>query len=176
MRTQKQIFYYSRRKLGLYFLFNVGLLALAILFTWSIFPDYQPIYYFALITCGISLIGSVLVLCIRLPVAKLDDVGIQIDHNQILPWSQIQSVDKISEHCWLITKDFLKIEPKHLTDYQMTFMQKISAQSRFGAFSVPLYAMDEHSALQIEKLIAHYMDIHSSDITPAHHAAKRKKD
>jgi hypothetical protein len=154
-------------------LFNVGLLALAILFTWSIFPDYQFIYYFALTTCGISLAGSVLVLCTRLPVAKLDEVGIKIDHNQILPWSQIQHVDKISERCWLITKDFLKIEPQPLTGYKMTFMQKLSAQSRFGAFSIPLYAMDEHSALQIEKLIAHYVDIQNTKVVS--HTSKRKK-
>jgi hypothetical protein len=174
MRIQKQIFYYSRRKLGLYFLFNVGLLALALLFTWSIFPDYRPIYYFALITCGISLIGSLLVLCTRLPVAQLDDVGIKIDRNQILPWSQIQSIDKISEHCWLITKDFLKIEPKPLTAYKMTFMQKLSAQSRFGAFSIPLYAMEKHNADQIEKLIANYLDIQGT--RPLRHTSKHKKD
>jgi hypothetical protein len=52
-------------------------------------------------------------------------------------------------------------------------MQKLSAQSRFGAFSIPLYAMDEHSALQIEKLIAHYVDIQNTKVVS--HTSKRKK-
>ena len=51
-------FYYSRRKIGLYLLLNFGLLALAALFTWSIFPDYAPIYMYALIACGISLLST----------------------------------------------------------------------------------------------------------------------
>lgn len=37
--TRTDVFYYSRRKLALYLLFNLGLLTLALFFTWVIFRN-----------------------------------------------------------------------------------------------------------------------------------------
>lgn len=45
--TRTDVFYYSRRKLALYLLFNLGLLTLALFFTWVIFPQYGLVYSFA---------------------------------------------------------------------------------------------------------------------------------
>lgn len=49
--TRTDVFYYSRRKLALYLLFNLGLLTLALFFTWVIFPQYGLVYSFAVGTC-----------------------------------------------------------------------------------------------------------------------------
>ncbi len=148
-----QIFYYSRQKLGLYFLFNLGLLSLAIIFTWSIFPDYQSIYYFALITCGLSILGSLYVLLIKQPLATITPKYIKIDHNNPLKWSQIKNVEITSFGHFGFSKTILKITPKKLRNYKMSIMQKITSSSKIGAFSIPLYAMSEEQAKAIEKTI-----------------------
>ncbi len=156
MAEKTQTFYYSRRKLGLYLLFNLGLLALAILFTWSVFPDYQPVYYFALITCCISILSSLFVFLIRMPLAVIDAEGIKIDHNQPLKWSQIKSVERDVSNYLGFEKPFLRIVPQKIGAYKMSFMQRLVGNSQFGAFSIPLYAMSDKNAKQIEKLIKEY--------------------
>ena len=155
--NNKQIFYYSRRKLGYYLLYNLGLLALALLFTWSIFPKYEPVYYFALITCCISILSALLAFLIRFAVITITDEGIKIDHNQPLKWSQIKKVEKTSTDDCFFAKEFLKITPQKIADYKMSFTQKISKHTHFGAFSIPLYAMDEKDAQKIEKLIKEHI-------------------
>ncbi len=157
MADKVQTFYYSRRKLGLYLLFNLGLLALAVLFTWSIFPDYQPVYYFALITCCISILSSLFVFLFRMPLAVIDANGIKIDHNQPLKWGQIKSVERQVSNYMGFEKPFLKITPQKIDAYKMTFMQRLAGNSHFGSFSIPLYAMSDNNAKQIEKLIDGYM-------------------
>ena len=150
---EKQIFYYSRQKLGCYLLFNIGLMLLALLFTWTIFPNYKPIFYFALIACNISILSSLIAFLARFSVATITDEGLKIDHNQPLKWSQIQKIEKVTTGEWYYAKDFLKITPKNIKDYKMGFMQKLSEKSPFGAFSVPLYAMSKKDAKKVEKLI-----------------------
>jgi len=156
MSQKAQIFYYSRRKLGIYLLFNLGLLAMAILFTWSIFPDYPPVYYFALITCGLSILSSLIVFLIRLPVAIINDKGIKIDRNQPLNWNQVKKVEKIVFRPFGFARPILKITPQKISNYKMTLVQKIVGHSHYGSFSIPLYAMRDDSASQIEKLIRKY--------------------
>ena len=151
--SQKQIFYYSRRKLGYYLLFNLGLMILALLFTWSIFPKYEPVYYFALITCCISILSALFVFLIRFSVVTTTDEGIKIDHNNLLKWSQIKKIEKITMDEYLFAKEFLKITPQKINHYKMSFMQILNRHSRFGPFSVPLYAMEEKDAKKVEKLI-----------------------
>ncbi len=153
MNQNKKIFYYSRRKLGIYLLFNLGLLALAILFTWSIFPDYKPVYYFALTTCSLSILSSLFVFLVRLPLAVITDESIKIDHNQPLKWSQIKSVETISLKYFGFERSILRITPQRISHYRMSLMQRISCNSQFGSFSIPLYAMSDDKATQIEKLI-----------------------
>ncbi len=156
MSKSAQVFYYSRRKMGFYLLFNLGLLALAILFTWAIFPYYQPIYYFALITCTLSILGSLFVFLVRLPLAVIDDEGIKIDHDQPLKWSQVKEVEHVEIHYFGAHRAILKITPKRLSNYRRNLMQVITMHSEFGAFSIPLYAMSDKKAKQIEKLIFSY--------------------
>lgn len=157
MAETVQTFYYSRHKLGIYLLFNLGLLALAILFTWSIFPDYQPVYYFALIACTLSIFSSLFVFLVRMPLAVIDSNGIKIDHNQQLKWSQIKSVEPETFKQFGYDRAFLRITPQKIGNYKMSFMQKLVGNSQFGAFSIPLYAMSDKNAKQIEKLIRAHM-------------------
>ena len=171
MAKSEKIFYYSRRKLGIYLLFNLGLLALAILFTWSIFPNYQPVYYFALTTCFLSIISSLFVFLIRLPLAVITDSDIKIDHNQPLKWSQVKSVEKINVKCFGFDRYLLKITPQKLEHYHMTFMQRIAGNSQFGSFSIPLYAMSASKAKEIEKIIISYTSHLKTKPAP-----KKKKD
>ena len=153
MSETQQTFYYSRRKLGIYLLFNLGLLALAVLFTWSIFPDYKPVYYFALITCSLSILSALFVFLIRLPLAVIDSDGIKIDHNQTLKWTQIKSVEPLTLKCFGLERPILRITPQKIDNYHMTLMQKIAGNSQFGSFSIPLYAMNDDKAKKITKLI-----------------------
>ena len=153
MNKTKQTFYYSRHKLGMYLLFNLGLLALAVLFTWSIFPDYKPVYYFALGTCSLSILSALFVFLIRLPLAVIDADGIKIDHNQPLKWTQIKSVEPLTLKCFGLERPILRITPQKIDNYHMTLMQKIAGNSQFGSFSIPLYAMNDDKAQKIAKLI-----------------------
>lgn len=153
MKTSKQIFYYSRQKLGFYLLFNIALLFLAVLFTLTIFPNYAPAYYFAIGSCSISLLGAIAVFIIKLPLATVSAKSIKIDRGQPLEWKSIKSVKKIKVgHSWW-RKPISKIEILPTTTYKYNFMQKISAQSDFGAFSIPLYAMNKPDAKLIEQSI-----------------------
>ena len=174
MAKTEQTFYYSRRKLGIYLLFNLGLLALAILFTWSVFPNYQPIYYFALITCTLSIISSLFVFLVRLPLAIINEKGIKIDHNQPLKWSQIKSVEKVNLKFFNFDRPLLRITPQRIEHYHKTFMQYIAGNTKFGSFSIPLYAMSSKNASQIEKLINSYMAEHTKKL--ASKSVVQKKD
>ena len=151
-------FYYSRRKIGLYLLLNFILLILAGLFSWSVFPDYAPIYFYAIIACSISLISTIVVFAFPMPLAVLDDTKIKIDHNEPLLWSQIKRLEELDGCCFGFNRSLLKIIPKALPNYKKSFMQKITDSSRFGMFSIPLYAMDEKSAKEITKLIIYHIN------------------
>ena len=157
MTESKQAFYYSRRKLGMYLLFNLGLLALAILFTWSIFPDYPPVYYFALTTCSLSILSSLFVFLVPLPLALIDNQSIKIDRNQPLLWSQIKKVEKVELRHLGFSRQILRITPQKIDDYHMGIMQKIVGHSQYGSFSIPLYAMQDDAAKKIEKLIREHL-------------------
>lgn len=153
MTKSNVTFYYSRHKVGLYLLLNFGLLSLAVLFTWVIFPDYAPVYIYALTACAISLLSALIVFVFPMPLAVIDNKQIKIDHNNPLLWSQIKKLEKQNYKCFGVTRSILKIIPINLPDYKKSFMQRITDSSRFGMFSIPLYAMDEKSAKEITKLI-----------------------
>ncbi|MBE6444587.1 MAG: hypothetical protein E7019_00810 [Alphaproteobacteria bacterium] len=146
-------FYYSRKKLGAYLVFNFILLALAVLFTLTIFPDYPLAYYFAIISCVVSLASSLFVYVVKLPLAVITPECLKIDRNKPLLWGQIVSVKKIKISKFPLSKSILRIETIPLNEYNYSFMQKISAKSEFGAFSIPLYAMNKKDAKQIERTI-----------------------
>ncbi|MBR6663846.1 MAG: hypothetical protein IKL33_03355, partial [Alphaproteobacteria bacterium] len=146
-------FYYSRKKLGAYLVFNIILLTLAVLFTLTVFPDYPSAYYFALISCAISLTGALFVFLARLPLAIITPECLKIDRNKPLLWGQITGIKKIKISKFPFSKSILRIETIPLKEYRYSFMQKISAKSEFGAFSIPLYAMSKKDAKQIERII-----------------------
>lgn len=153
MDDKIRVFYYSRKKLGLYVLFNVVLLTLAVLFTLTVFPEYSAVYIFAIGTCVLSFLGALFVFAVPLPLAIITEKDIKIDHNAPLEWEKIRSVRKVYLGHGLFRKSILRINPGKLTDYRMNFMQKICASSEFGAFSIPLYAMNKKDSQEIEKVI-----------------------
>ena len=175
MTESSQTFYYSRNKIGLYLLFNIGLMALALIFTWSVYPDYKLIYYFALITCSLSIINCIFVYLMHLPAVEISKKGIKIDQNQPLRWDQVKSVKK-KEYAHLgLKKYFLKIEAQKIGDYKFRLMQQIAKHSRFGAFSVPLYAMEDADAKKAEKLIKEYTATSTVSTPAAKTPAEEKK-
>lgn len=167
MKNTIRKFYYSRKKLGLYLLFNILLLSLAVLFTLTIFPDYPAVYYFALSSCFLSVIGALIVFIVPLPLAIITAESIKIDRGAPLLWKQIDSVQKIRLSKHIFSKSILRINTSELTNYRYTFMQKITAKSDFGAFSIPLYAMNSSDARSIERIIR-------SHLKPTKQITKRK--
>lgn len=155
-------FYYSRRKLGLYLLLNLILLTLAGLFTWIIFPNYSLVYGYALITCVISLLASLVVFIFPMKLAVLDDQKIKIDHNEPILWSQIKTIEKDGLACFGVDRSIIKLVPNKLSNYHKSLMQKITDSSRFGMFSIPLYAMDKKSAAEITRLIEEHVKNNAS--------------
>ena len=153
MNDKIRIFYYSRAKLGLYVLFNVILLGLAVLFTLTVFPHYSAVYIFAIGACLLSFFGALFVFVVPLPLAVISEKEIKIDHNSPLEWKNIRSVRKVCLGYGLFKKSILRINPYKLSGYRMNLMQKICASSEFGAFSIPLYAMNKADSQEIEKLI-----------------------
>ncbi len=168
MNDDIQTFYYSRKKLGLYLLFNIVLLVLAVFFTLTIFPEYPAVYIFAVSTCALSFFGSLFVFIIPLPLAKITAQDIKIDHNAPVEWKNIRSVRKIYLGHGLFRKSILRLNPGKLPEYHMNLMQKICANSDFGAFSIPLYAMNKADSQKIEKLIR-------AMAKPAHKTAPKTK-
>ena len=156
MKDTIQTFYYSRKKLGLYLLFNLVLLALSVIFTLTVFPEYPAVYYFAIGSCLLSVIGAFIVFAIPMPLAIITAESIKIDRAAPLPWRSIRSIRKIKIGKGIFCKSILRISPRSLGSYHLNFMQKISAKSEFGSFSIPLYAMTNTDAKKIEKTIREY--------------------
>lgn len=156
MKDTIQTFYYSRKKLGLYLLFNILLLALAVIFTLTVFPDYSAVYYFAIGSCLLSVIGALIVFLLPLPLAIISTESIKIDRADPLPWKSIRSVRKVRLGKGLLSKSILRLTPRSLGSYHLNLMQRISAKSEFGSFSIPLYAMTNTDAKKIEKTIREY--------------------
>lgn len=156
MKKATHIFYYSRKKLGLYLVFNIILLALAVLFTLTIFPDYPAVYYFAVGSCVISLLGALVVFVLPLRLAVITPLTIKIDRAAPLKWSDISKISKVKVGKSLFAKNILRLETGKLRGYHMNLIQKITSNSQFGAFSIPLYAMSADTARDIERIIRKY--------------------
>lgn len=168
MKNPTHIFYYSRKKLGLYLVFNIILLTLAVLFTLTIFPDYPAVYYFAVGSCLLSVLSALLVFLLPLRLAVITPLSVKIDRAEPLNWSDISKINKVKIGKGLFAKHILKLDTKKLCGYHMNLMQKITRNSQFGAFSIPLYAMSAEDARNIEKIIRKYQ----AAATPS---PKRKK-
>lgn len=147
------VFYYSRKKLLYYLLFNLGLLSLALFFTWIIFPQYELIYSFALATCVLSVLAIIAAMIIRHPLAIITPSAIKIDFCETLKWKDIKRARKTN----FGPKELIILDVKNLSKYKLNFMQRIIKDSKFSAFSIPLYAMDFRDAEAIEKIIRQYV-------------------
>ena len=156
MKKNTHIFYYSRKKLGLYLLFNIVLLTLAVLFTLTIFPDYPAVYYFAIGSCFVSLSSALLVFLVPMRLATITPLTIKIDRAEPLNWSDINKINKIKIGKGIFAKTILKLETGNLYSYHLNLIQKITKNSEFGAFSIPLYAMSADTARDIERVIRKY--------------------
>ena len=153
--VKTDVFYYSRKKLAFYLLFNLGLLSLALFFTWVIFPQYEIIYSFALTTCVLSVLAIVIAMIIRHPLAVISSSSIKIDFCVPLKWKDIKLARKVI----FGPKELIILDVKDLSKYKLNFMQKLIKNSKFSAFSIPLYAMDFREAEAIEKIIEQYVRI-----------------
>ena len=153
--TKTDIFYYSRSKLLLYLLFNLVLLTLALFFTWVIFPQYGIVYSLALGVCVLSVVATIVAMIIHHPLAVISSSSIKIDFCASLKWKDIKSAHKVQ----FGHKELIIFEVKNLSKYKLNFMQKIIKNSKFSAFSIPLYAMDFRDAEAIEKIIGQYVRI-----------------
>lgn len=155
IRTERNSirFYYSRKKMFLYLLFNLWLLLMATLFTISIFPEYPMVYRFSLFFCLAAVIATVTVLLLNQPVAEIDAAGIRIDRCAKLFWKDVVFADihKIKSLCG--TKKIITFKIKNLSKYKLNFMQKLNKNSQFTVFSIPLYAMDQEERKAIATAI-----------------------
>ena len=153
-----QKFFYSRHKLALYLLFNLGLLALALCFTYVIFPRYELVYSFAVVTCVISVVSVAAVMVIRYPLAVITPASIKIDLCHPLKWKDILSARKIMVG-HKFKRPVITLKVKDIRKCRLNFIQKMIQNSEFTAFSIPLYAMDDDDAEAIEKVISKHVSI-----------------
>ena len=174
MKDTIQTFYYSRKKLGLYLLFNLVLLALSVIFTLTVFPEYPAVYYFAIGSCLLSVIGAFIVFAIPMPLAIITAESIKIDRADPLPWKSIRSVRKVRLGKGLLSKSILRLTPRSLGSYHLNLMQRISAKSEFGSFSIPLYAMTNTDAQKIETAIKEHLLTSSPQMPTAKKASAKK--
>lgn len=153
----QEVFYYSRRKLAFYLLFNLGLLLLAMFFTWTIFPEYGFLYRFALITCFISVLAIIMVILIHYPLAVITPQSIKIDMGVPLDWKDITGINLIKVGGRGFRREIITFDIKDISKYKLRFIQKLIHNSKFSAFSVPLYAMNPGEAEAIVKTIRKYI-------------------
>jgi len=92
--------------------------------------------------------------------AKIDDEGIVIDKNVKLKWSDIEKAERF-HRVGVLGRDFIRFKLKKSAKYRLRNMQKLSAMSKYGAFSIPLYAMTKDDAALIEKEIYKHLTVRS---------------
>jgi len=92
--------------------------------------------------------------------AKIDDEGIIIDSNEKLKWADIEKAERFKKK-FFCGRDFIRFKLKKNAKYHLRFMQKLSATIKYGAFSVPLYAMTKKDAAAIEKEIYKHLTVGS---------------
>lgn len=92
--------------------------------------------------------------------AKIDDEGIIIDKNVKLKWSDIEKAERF-KRVGVSGRDFIRFKLKKSAKYRLRNIQKLSALSKYGAFSIPLYAMTKDDAELIEKEIYKHLTVRS---------------
>ena len=150
-------FYYNIKKLRRWAICSLIILLLALGFTATTLPEIcliTGIKIVALISC----LAAFYVYLKPQKLAQIDDEGIIIDHNAKLKWKDIESVEHFGKcHCCFCGRKFLRFKLKKGVQYPLTWMQRISSTSKYGAFSIPLYAMTKEDGQAIEKEIEKHL-------------------
>jgi len=166
-------FYYDHNKLRTWALFSLCLLLIALGFTAPTLPEILFMTAVKIVTL-ISCLVAFYVYLEPQKLAQIDAEGIIIDHNAKLKWKDIESVERFGKcYCCFCGRKFLRFKLKKGTQYPLTWMQKISSTSKYGAFSIPLYAMTDKDAEAIEKEIDKHLK--EPKTTPAVKKAAPKK-
>lgn len=150
-------YFYSRRKLSLYLGFNLLLLFLAFSLAGWLFPDFWPYSQTVILLCLISVVSAAATLLWRRPLAVITSGSITIDFCQPLPWKSVTAARKETVGHLFYKKKILILETGNLENYRYNWIQKAIRNSRFTAFSIPLYAMDTAEARKIYKQILKFV-------------------
>ena len=152
--VKTDVFYYSRKKLVFYLLFNLGLLSLALFFTWVIFPQYELIYSFALATCALSVLAIVIAMIIRHPLAVISSSSIKIDFCAPLKWKDIKRAHKAV------------FGPKELIIFEVKNLSKIQ---NFRLFPFPYTQWTSAMRKPLKRLLSNMCVLISAGDVPTNH-------
>ena len=152
-------FYYNRKLLR-----NWALISLVVL--WLAFSFKSPTFDLLVFEGFVKMLA--LCFCLSMfyvyikpqRLAKIDDEGIVIDKNVKLKWSDIEKAERF-KRISVFGRDFIRFKLKKSAGYRLRHMQKLSAMSKYGAFSIPLYAMTKDDAALIEKEIYRHLTVRS---------------
>lgn len=166
-------FYYNIKKLRCWAICSLFILLISLGFTATTLPEIwliSSIKIIALISC----LAAFYVYLQPQKLAQIDDEGIIIDHNAKLKWKDIEAVEHCGRCCCYCGRKFLRFKLKKGVQYPLTWMQKISSTSKYGAFSIPLYAMTKEDGEAIEKEIEKHLKEPKAKIPAKKTAAKKE--
>lgn len=109
----------------------------------------------------VSLVGAAYVYLFPQRLALIEDDGITIDHNAKLKFKDVAKLEKVRVKGICCGRDILRFKLKKGSKYPLTFVQKLSKNSPYGAFSIPLYAMQKDAAAKIEAEIRQHLSVSS---------------
>lgn len=151
MAKTEYVFYYDRKKLVWLLGFYLVLLISAVGVTAAGGVGSWPV----LVLPVLAVAGAAYVYFFPKKLAVLSEEGIEIDHNALLKWEDIQA----AEERFVSTVSKRKIIILRLREgvkYPLTFMQYICRNSEFTEFSIPLYAMTFQDQEAIRLLVTEY--------------------
>ena len=151
-------FYYNRKKLKNWAIVSLIILLIALGFTATTLHELLLVSIIKIVAL-VSALAAFYVYLQPQKLAQIDKEGIIIDHNAKLKWEDIEAVERLGCRCCCCAgRKFLRFKLKKGVVYPLTWMQKISATSKYGAFSIPLYAMTKEDGEAIEKEIDKYLN------------------
>lgn len=148
-------FYYDQKKLRNWAIISIVLLLIALWFPATKLYELIWVTVVKLVVL-VSALAAFYVFMNPQKLAQIDEEGIVIDHNAKLKWADVEKVERVKSRC-CCGNDFLRFKLKKGAKYPLTLMQKMSEGYKFGAFSVPLYAMTKEDAQRIEEEINKYL-------------------
>ncbi len=151
------IFYYDKKQLLMLCTFNAVLL-FGIIMAEHYFPSYSWLYGIVAVLCFVSLSSSLYVTIFPQQLACISDKGIIIDNHEILKWSDVKFAKKLKPSKFSL-RTIIVFTLNNEKAYNLSFMQKLCAKSTYGAFSIPLYAMNPKDQTEIESKISEYIKI-----------------